>query len=288
MAKGKDQSPLFEIIRDGQQAKRGRLPLPAWMRRSKPAAGQEEEPAAPPEPAGESVSPAGSPSAQAPEPAAASEPTDGETGDGHSPGVAGWLQAPVELRPTRGKLLGIAAGGLALLAGAYWAGLEVGRDWALNRKEAYQAGVDSLAEYRQQSPKPGLVPSSVAGVEAGAGESSPSAPPASQGATGRADDPRKPGLNYFRLTTIPPSGRAAGQRAVRFLKRNGVDAALIATNNGALKLIALEGFRRPGSDPEARQYAQRLRRLGRQWEAQHDGSSDWSDMIAEKYKPGSN
>ena len=61
---------------------------------------------------------------------------------------------------------------------------------------------------------------------------------------------------------------------------------LIPVNNGqSLKLIALQGF--PPRSPEAAKFSERLKMLGRLWKS-GQGSTDWSDLHAEKYKPGVN
>lgn len=100
------------------------------------------------------------------------------------------------------------------------------------------------------------------------------------------NDPRVSGLNYFCLATIPKAGRDHGLRAVEFLSRNEVDAQLVADHNGrSLKLVALKGFEKPGSDADAREYEYLLRTLGRKWKRLHKGASDWSDLYAEKYRP---
>ena len=50
--------------------------------------------------------------------------------------------------------------------------------------------------------------------------------------------------------------------------------------------MALRGFAQPLSDLEAKRLEYRLKALGRSWKAQHNGSSDWRDLYAEKYRPG--
>jgi hypothetical protein len=174
---------------------------------------------------------------------------------------------------------------VALIGAAFGTGWLAGQSQAEQRRLSYENLVQSLQESVEPGEK-GLIPSSVRGVEAQtAGASATS----SGAVLDSDDDPREPGLNYFRLVTMPGNARASGERAVRFLRRNGVDAALVPMkNNNSLKLIALRGFESPNSDPAARQFKRRLQSLGREWKAQHRGSSDWEDLYPEKYRPGEN
>jgi hypothetical protein len=106
----------------------------------------------------------------------------------------------------------------------------------------------------------------------------PAVAPASGG------DLRIPGYNYFCLATMPPKYRSEAERAVAFLKRNRVDAAIFSVDNHWLQVVALRGFD-SASSPQAKEYESLLRSLGRAWKAEQRGWSDWSDLYAIKYKP---
>jgi hypothetical protein len=96
---------------------------------------------------------------------------------------------------------------------------------------------------------------------------------------------RVPGMNYFCLATIPQQYRDEAERAKAFLEHNSVDAALIPVQNNRIQVIALRGFERPYSDPEAREFESLLRSLGRVWKTEHNGWSDWRDLYPIKYTP---
>ena len=96
-------------------------------------------------------------------------------------------------------------------------------------------------------------------------------------------DPRTPDLNYFCLETMPARYRDQAERAVEFLGRNGVDAAIIPVNNSRIQLVALKGFKEPYRNPQAQEYRNLLRSLGRAWKLEHKGWSDWSDTYPAKY-----
>jgi hypothetical protein len=55
-----------------------------------------------------------------------------------------------------------------------------------------------------------------------------------------------------------------------------------------LKLVVLRGFTKPLSDPEAKRFEEQIKALGRKWKAEHRGTTDFRDLIAEKYRPGVN
>lgn len=101
-------------------------------------------------------------------------------------------------------------------------------------------------------------------------------------------DPRRPGLNYFRLFQVPSRYKTDAERVVAFLAEHKVDAAVLSIQNGDLyKVIALPGFERI-SDPQAQAFEKQLRLLGRMWKQQRKGSTDWQDLYPEKFLPGRN
>jgi len=255
MASGKDPSPLFDIVRRSRRPKRS-LELPDWMRRQ--GAQQAQQPTAETQPATE-------------------KPTRAT-----AEGLRGWWQKQVAFRLPRGTLAMLIAGGLVVVILAYLIGHRIGRSQSLSYTQTYEQMAQTLEPVRQNKAQ-GLIPSSVEGVDEADSIGVPNVP----GASG-AGDPREPGLNYFRLTSIPASADEVG-RMIDFLAANGVDAAAIPINNGrSVKVLAMRGFTNPLSDPQAQAYAERLKRLGRKWKAEHRGSSNWKDLYPEKYRPGRN
>lgn len=260
--------------------------------------GSSPEPVEPPAGAGESVSASGWTGGGEAEPDDEAHPAEArqhavssvDASDGpadHPISGDGWLAQPIDLRVTHGRALAVSGIALVVLISTFMLGRMVGRETAQANQQSYQSQREAL--YDAAGPvEDGLIPDSVNGVEtqtagAGAGSGGGSA------VLGSENDPREAGLNYFRLETVPSNGREEGRAAVRFLRQNGVDAALIPIKNGnSLKLVALRGFESPYSDQAAQQFKRKLESLGRAWKTQHDGSSDWMDMYPEKYRPGVN
>ena len=276
MAKNKkNASPLFEIIRRAEQPARREIRLPPWMRRRPTESRGPERPPSPEE---------------RPRTEATEHPRPAETGgDGPRTGAAdrvadakAWLRRPLVVRLPRGTVIMLAAAAAVVVVIAYMVGYQVGDRRALAYRENVREMGASVSDIRE-GPVTAPLPASVAGVGEGAGGA------AGGGASGADGDPREPGLNYFRLEYLPASAREEAEQAVAFLERNGVDAALIPSNNGrSLKLIALPGFSRPRSDPAAEELRDRLLSLGRKWKSQQEGASDWNDLFAEKYLPDHN
>jgi hypothetical protein len=255
MAHGKDPSPLFEIIHRSPRASRRGVRVPDWMRH---ADAMEKE-------------------------VSAAEPTVSATA-GPRAAWLNWWSRPVRFRLQLGVLVMFGIAVMLAVVVAMFVGMELQKrraadlamKWALNERE--------IEDLQERDPNYGLVPRTVERASS-VGEGL-RAPPSSAGAAGRAEDPRVPGLNYFRLVELPGSAMDEGLRAIEFLRSNQIDAALIPVNNGrSYKLMALRGFERIGN-AEAKAYRDRLETLGRLWKARHKGSSDWHDLIAEKYVPG--
>lgn len=209
-----------------------------------------------------------------------------------------WVKRPVGIRLPRGTWVMLGVGAFVLVLIVFFVGRKVGVNSMANRERNYDRSVAGVRELLEQPIKPELIPPSVAGVDdrppsnTGSGGTGSREidnvppPPRGSGASGNASDPRRPGLNYYRLTAMPAGADEVG-RIIAYLAENGVDAAAIPIQNGrSVKLVALRGFERPLSDPAAQQFEQRLRSLGRKWKAQHRGSSDWKDLFPEKYRPG--
>ena len=203
---------------------------------------------------------------------------------------ANWFMQPVTLRLNRAMLLGLAAVLGAALVLAYELGA-AGREPPASADERSSAAV---ADLRRQTPNSLLmVPEPTSSSRNGEAarpsvvERRPNANP-SDGVVvadaGSPADPREPGYNYFCLATMPPKYRAEAEKAVRFLRDNRVDAAVISVDNRWLQVIAVKGFEKASSD-EARDYERLLRALGKAWKAEHRGWSDWHDLYAIKYQP---
>lgn len=107
-------------------------------------------------------------------------------------------------------------------------------------------------------------------------------PPRDRPATG--GDPRVPDLNYFIVLYDRPE---EAERAAAFLRRSGVDAAVVPANNGQFRyVVSLKGF--AASEVGSRAYEEHrneLRRLGRIWKREHNGSRDFSEVWPQKYAP---
>lgn len=273
MTPRKDHSPLFESIRRGDKSSGGGLQLPKWMQQSasdhmpteaKGAAKPAEKHAATGEP---------------------SSPTPATTTS--APSTPSWLSGSVVISTRRSAAMVLTALVVFSIVGAYVAGRTAERHAYLARQSNFEKQVEALAGAREAPANYGLIPPHVAGVDDR--REVPGGAVATTDAQSAQPDPRQPGLNYFRLVQLPNSSRAAGDRIVAFLADHGVDAAMIPVNNGrSYKLMALKGFDRPLSDPQAKAYQQKLLALGRKWKDELGGSTNWSDMIAEKYRPSRN
>jgi len=219
------------------------------------------------------------------------------------------MSSPLVMRLPRGTVMLYGAVGVGMLIGAFMLGQMQQRRSDAALMTDYEVQAHSLSRVAAEPVNPKLIPPSVDTVPMqtpgsythGSQSTPPRRPAGASGAHGDGSatgptgtpaiatdfDPRQAGLNYFRLQVMPDAGREEGLAAVAFLRENGVDATLIPINNDrSLKLIVLQGFARPNSDPAAQQYKSRLKTLGRLWESKHDGSTDWGDMFPEKYIPG--
>jgi len=253
---GKDPTPLFEIIHKAPRGPRRGVRVPEWIRRADEMERQVEtaEPTVPPDPSA-------------------------------PPAWRSWWSRPIRFRLQSGVLALAGTAMLALVVVAFLIGMRFQERLIRQEQIEYVAIDQTLDPVREKPANRALIPTS---VERNLPVTGGAAPPRGAGAAGDPADPREPGLNYFRLVTLPDSAVGEGQKAVSFLQSQGVDAVLIPVNNGrSYKLIALPGFTRIGS-PEAKKFEDRLKSLGRLWKSGHRGSSDWNDLLAEKYKPGVN
>lgn len=196
--------------------------------------------------------------------------------------IVRWIKDPVAWNLPRGAVGGAVALLLVVVGVSFVVGQWMGEQSTASDNQDYHAATAPLLEL-QNDPSQDLIPSTVNGVEPhnarfamGDGE-------------GNGVDPRIDALNYFRLIVVPSSAGEEIYRIVDFLKDHEVDAAVVPINNGrSLKVVALPGFERPRSDPRALELRERLKVLGRKWRTEYDGSTDWNDLMAEKYRPGVN
>ncbi len=286
-----EKSPLFELMRDPEKGVAGnRVSLPPWMRtgdeKTEPDNAETEngrladldaDVAGKTEPErGEDV---------------ISELRDSEVETAHesqsdsSPKTHRfeqtrlWLAKPVTGPASRGKLIVAATILIVVIAGAYFGGRFHQNAVFTEQMNQHAEQVAGLEAVRISKPNYNLIDSRVAGVSDGAGAEVRKNVP-------KSTDLRTPGLNYYFLMTISARSRSEGERAVEFLRENGIDAALIPVKNGSrLSLAVLRGFRRLSS-PEAKTFRQELLRLGRKWKATRRGYTDWHDLIAYKYTLG--
>ncbi len=163
----------------------------------------------------------------------------------------------------------------------------VGQIFERRAMQAYRNQSDPLKPFRETPVNSGLIPRTVSRIDAqGAAPVNPSLAESNDDPALAVDDPREPGLNYFRMLQIDASYAAEADRVIRFLATQGVDAAAIPINNGRfVKVVALRGFQRVG-DEAAVAYKRDLQRLGRKWKTEHKGTTDWNDLYAEKFIPG--
>lgn len=160
---------------------------------------------------------------------------------------------------------------------------ELGRGSASLQQQTNARSTQKLNELRQTQVNALLLRTDSA-PEGGPASAGTSPAPNPQSPAPSSADPRVPGYNYFCLATMPPKFRAEADRAVVFLQRNRVDAAVFSVDNHWLQVVALRGFD-TASSQQAKDYQSLLRSLGRSWKAEHRGWSDWSDLYAVKYQP---
>lgn len=257
MSSGPTPRPLYEVIHksrkgDGKNA----VHIPEWMHRAVEMEGKTD----------------------------AATPNTPGSASTRARWIAWWYR-PVRFRLQLGVLLLMSFAMVATLLAAFLIGRKYQEQRDIERERSWVGSHSSLESALERPVQGGLIPPS---VPRNLPTSETNGGPATTGSgLGSASDPREPGLNYFRLVTLPAASDE-GSRTVAFLQSEGVDAVLILDNNPRfVKLLALPGFAQPGS-PEGKRFEERLKRLGRKWKTEHDGSSDWHDMLAEKYKPGIN
>lgn len=95
-------------------------------------------------------------------------------------------------------------------------------------------------------------------------------------------DPRRAGLNYYRLAETRADG---ARRLAEFCREQGLETYVVSSNNPRLRrVIALPGFEPgQGTSPEARAVEALIHRIGREWKATEPGASDLRDAYLERY-----
>lgn len=192
--------------------------------------------------------------------------------------------------------IGIAAG-LVLLVIAYAAGFTVGKNRAAadyrQRLTAQAAGVTEpgIEPGQAPDPLPGVPqPRGTESRQPAAGEAPPVMVPSPDGRIlssrgNLASDPRRPGLNYLSLAILNAQD---SQSAINFLSQNGlevigvplVDPKSSRGNNPPLyQLVAVQGV----TSAEYRERAparthleETVERLGRAWQKDHKGTSNFA------------
>lgn len=98
---------------------------------------------------------------------------------------------------------------------------------------------------------------------------------------GRYQDTRIVGLNYIVIARLKPD---EADRAADFLETHGIDVMVLPVNNPSLRILASRrGFAGYLTDPDALRLRNELTRLGRIWEQQYGGSTDFSQHYGEKF-----
>jgi len=111
----------------------------------------------------------------------------------------------------------------------------------------------------------------------------------------RPDDPRTPGMNYLMLATLP-TGHAAD--AISFMRANGVtiigvpqlDSGGGSANNPSRYTLYSLGLAIPGNrwsamSNQRAEHQQMIAELGKRWQREQQGGSDFSQPLWEKYEP---
>ncbi|MCC6908625.1 MAG: hypothetical protein IT430_11830 [Phycisphaerales bacterium] len=179
-----------------------------------------------------------------------------------------------------------------LIVGSYFVGLSRGRQQGLASTQDTGGGPliedptlgegignpDAGANQQPQGASP-----STAGQGGNAAARQPNPGPAPTGLGGRAldRDTRQAGLNYIIVERFDP---AEAWAVKEFLKRNGVDALVLADNNPSLlQVVTAQGFKGWQTDSAAQALYRRIQQLGQQWKAREGGSKDFSQSFAKRH-----
>lgn len=111
----------------------------------------------------------------------------------------------------------------------------------------------------------------------------------------RPDDPRTPGMNYLMLATLPT---VQASEAISFMRANGVtiigvpqlDSGRGSANNPSRYTLYSLGLAIPGNrwsamSNQRAEHQQMIAELGKRWQREQQGGSDFSQPLWEKYEP---
>lgn len=183
-----------------------------------------------------------------------------------------------------------------LIVGSYFVGVSRGRQQGLAslQQSGEQPPIDdptlhagganpgpgnSSSGASQQQPRGGS-PSN-AGQGALTNQPDPGPAPAGPGGRPLDRDTRQAGLNYIIVERFDP---AEAWAVKEFLKRNGIDALVLADNNPSLlQVVTAQGFKGWQTDSAAQALYRKIQQLGQQWKAREGGSKDFSQSFAKRH-----
>ena len=193
-----------------------------------------------------------------------------------------WLAGTLVLAVRRQTAVLIAAATLICFIGSGYMGWSMGINQERAKLTALEQSSDGLKELRAKPVNPELwakLPDKSRFQDSQLLINRPAS------ATSSSGDPRTAGHNYFILMSVKQSRRDELDRAAKYLKSNGVDAAVLSTKNRNVVLVVLQGFAPPLRPQQSQIDALRnkLKTLGRSWKSTHRGSTDWYDLYLDKH-----
>lgn len=202
-----------------------------------------------------------------------------------------WASPMRTLRVPMGFVFVAAAVVLVLVGGAYSIGYSRGAE-----KERAEAIRRAFGDVTPVDPLAGTNPGGGEVRQPAQGTRVQTAPPPQQGTPAEAQnrssgarsgaegsgDPRVEGLNYFHVARV---FEEEANQIASFLNANGVAAAVVPSNNARLRIVvASQGYPRGEIyGAEANALKAEIRRLGRLYKAQENGSTDFSGMYAVRF-----
>ncbi len=216
--------------------------------------------------------------------AAPVEASPSPSGLGTAGGTPWWVgsSAPIVLRVPRGLAVVICLALVGLIVLAYFVGVVRG-------SSGLEARVNTAVEVELlQASQHGMAPPDVRGSKQIIGRKEDTGVSGAKPGTESPRDPRKPGLNYMVLATLPGPDAIP---LVDFLRDNGVETILVSvTVRGSeqVKVVAVnKGFEGAELNSQARgEYQSMLRTLGRAWKRHNGNRGDaLGTMYFDKYVP---
>ena len=200
-----------------------------------------------------------------------------------------WMGSRIIRLPVGYVFLAIGLG-IVLLFGGYFVGYQVrDREISGERTRDARADLDGISDPTLDNvpPQPGLLDglNGRGGAENRASEAQNAggARPNPYLIDDWMDDPRTSGMNYFIVATQPPE---EADRAAEFLAERGLEVVRLPVDNGGLAMVVvLEGFA-PGETTSSRkrQLEARIKRLGREYQRDHGGGTDFESAYLRKYR----